>query len=412
MSRKPQPAKTGLKPPLLHHPKGHDRRVERQDSKIVMANETPGQDPLSVEWVSSLDAFTALEPEWTSAVSALPTAPLHLSFLWLSEWWRTFGADQQVHCLILRDRHGIAGLAPLMLELRRHGVMSVPVARLMGNDYSARSDLLILRREDEVLRAIIRHLDSFPWWYLNIGRTPSESKAVKGLTALSKTEFSHCAQARKFVLPVVAVDMDWEAYLQTKSRQFRRSARRSITKSGALKRRWFPHDFRDLEVLFRDIERISEKTWKHREGTSLASSAAAWTFYRRVMTAACRQGNLAVSLLYDGGTPVAFMFGVVFGGTLYGLKTGYDEGYASVGLGFRMLADLVRLGIADDRVQRLDLDCITSRSSWKQRWATEHQELVSLYFFRRSIMGSVLGQCYTAAKRWRGPANEYPDLAS
>ena len=30
MSRKPQPAKTGLKPPLLHRPKGHDLRFDHE----------------------------------------------------------------------------------------------------------------------------------------------------------------------------------------------------------------------------------------------------------------------------------------------------------------------------------------------------------------------------------------------
>jgi hypothetical protein len=42
MSRRPQPAKTGLKPPILHHPKGHDtNRGDRHATFQLQGLELP-----------------------------------------------------------------------------------------------------------------------------------------------------------------------------------------------------------------------------------------------------------------------------------------------------------------------------------------------------------------------------------
>ena len=352
-----------------------------------------------VEIVDSLAAFEKLENIWTATLEKAPGHGLHVSFSWLRAWWETFGADHRMCVMVVRADERVLALAPLMIERRRVGGVRIPVLRLIGNDISARSDIILVDRKVEAIDALVRAMLSLPWVWFRLGQIPQEAESL----ALLKTHVGRSFRAAELQHaldnPIISLEGSWAQYLAAKSRNFRRSLRRTDASAGKQVLREFPDDLDDWDRMVRDVERVSGETWKHRAGTSLAARTRDWEFYRRIMRAAGGEGRMRVAFLYEGDEPVAFVISIGHGDTLYALKTGYREASAESAPGVGVLAEWLEREFARGRWRAVDLDPVSSRGDWKLRWATRTERVVSYYLFRRTMVSTMVAAAYRG-KKW------------
>ena len=354
---------------------------------------------LTVEVVDSLAAFQDLEETWTATLEMATRHELHMSFPWLRAWWETFGADHRMCVMVVRAGERVLGLAPLMVETRRFGGLNIPVLRLIGNDASPRSDIILIDRKVEVIDALVRAMLSLPWVWFRVGHIPAQSESLALLKTHVGRSFGSVELQQGLVNAMIHVEGSWSEYLAGKSRNFRRSLRRTGATTGKQVLREFPDDLRDWDRMVRDVERVSGNTWKHRAGTSLVASARDWEFFRRIMRATDGEGRMRVAFLYEVDEPVAFVISVGHGDTLYALKTGYREASAASAPGVGVLAEWLEREFQRQRWRCVDFDLVTTHGDWKLRWATRTEAVVSYYLFRRTMVSTMVAAVYRA-KKW------------
>ena len=354
---------------------------------------------LRVQVVDSLAAFEDLEDTWTTTLSMAPRHELHMSFPWLRAWWQTFGSDHRMCVMVVRAGDRVLGLAPLMVETRRFSGVTIPVLRLIGNDASPRSDIILIDRKVEAIDALVRATLSLPWVWFRVGEIPEQSEALALLKTHVGRSFASVELQHALVTALISVEGPWSEYLAEKSRNFRRSLRRTGANAGKHVLREFPDDLPDWDRMVRDVERVSADTWKHRAGTSLVARARDWDFYRRIMRVTRGEDRMRVAFLYEADEPIAFVISVGHGDTLYALKTGYREASAASAPGVGVLAEWLEREFQRRRWRRVDLDRVTTHGDWKHRWATRTEAVVSYYLFRRTMVSTVVAAVYRG-KKW------------
>lgn len=360
---------------------------------------------MRVDVVRSLPDLLDLEEQWTAAVAQHPARTIHLSFPWLRAWWEAFGATRRMCLLVARAGDRVLGVAPLMIETRTVGWLKAPVLRLVGNDLSPRSDIVLVDRKADVMAAFVQTMATLPWLCFDFGQVPARSEALGLLTRHVGTDFASMQLRHAYRVAAVSLQGSWAGFLAGKSRNFRRSLRRAGLTAGAEVVRSFPEDFDEFDRMVGDVRRVSEETWAHREGTSLAASEPDWAFYERVMRTARDEGRLSVMFACEGAVPVAFLILVGHDDVLYALKTGYRESSGDSAPGLRLMAACLEREFVRQRWRRLDLDCMTTHSDWKHRWLTETEEVVSHYLFRRRSLSRAAAGLYRGKRwldRWRG----------
>ena len=162
--------------------------------------------------------------EWDQALRGSGACSLFLSHSWISHWIDAFAARQQLCILLVRDEQGITGFLPMMRTRYKLGPLGFQALRLLGNDYSQRSGLVILRHTAETLEALFHTLSDFEWQLFHLARIDSADPNIQ--TIIDNPIFSRTFKRRDYQLPIIDSSGNWNNYLQGQSAHFRRTLRR------------------------------------------------------------------------------------------------------------------------------------------------------------------------------------------
>lgn len=94
---------------------------------------SPLPEGCTLQWLEDIEQLQAIEAEW-QALAERTGAEVYLRPAWLLTWWRHFGTDRRLTCLILRREGRLAGLLPFAIETVRAGPLPLRLARLAGTD--------------------------------------------------------------------------------------------------------------------------------------------------------------------------------------------------------------------------------------------------------------------------------------
>ena len=85
---------------------------------------------LTVETITDERVFRALQAEWDDVVDRAQIGHPFLCHDWLRTWWECFGADAQLHLIVVRAGGRIVAIAPLLFErARMYGMPELPPQR-------------------------------------------------------------------------------------------------------------------------------------------------------------------------------------------------------------------------------------------------------------------------------------------
>jgi len=73
---------------------------------------------------------------------------------WIRTWWDSFGADRDLHIIVVRDEGRVVAIAPLMRESAIVYAFRCDAWRLLANDHTPRTDFIVADRHDEAYRSI------------------------------------------------------------------------------------------------------------------------------------------------------------------------------------------------------------------------------------------------------------------
>ncbi|GAB4561788.1 MAG: hypothetical protein Tsb0020_09530 [Haliangiales bacterium] len=195
---------------------------------------------------------------------------------------------------------------------------------------------------------------------------------------------SLCARIRlgpRTARHVARLDDGFSAYLGRRSRNVRRSLKRSLREAERV-----GIEFLQLEAddpagalaIYERILAVESRSWKGRTGVGI-NDGCLHGFYREMVPRLAERGLLRVSLARHDGRDIGYILGSVFLGTYRGLQFSYDAAYQRFSLGnlcqYHQIEALCREG-----VERYDLG---TDMDYKRRWADGTQETISLIVIRR-----------------------------
>jgi CelD/BcsL family acetyltransferase involved in cellulose biosynthesis len=331
-----------------------------------------------------------LSSTWES-LSAQGLCPnLFMSYPWVATWAEHLEAVA-APAVVVGYSHGDAvGIAPLFRG--KDGRIGFPIS---PNPMSLRGELIVGEAHGRDFGvAVLEHL----------GRTrrPLQLRGVpRG--SITYSCLADPGRSRAFIrhertvreAPYIDIGTSWEEYLATRPRKVVHEWERKIRKierAGGISVR--TREGEDVESLVGRFVDVEGRSWKEEHGSSIGQRGVA-SFYIKVARLAAERGWFLPFWLELDGRIIAFVYGFVFGGAYWAIKTSYDQEHAELAPGVRLFYEVIghtfRTGLAR-------FDFVGHRSRWTGEWATGWLEHVDVALYPRSPNGVVayLAECWAA----------------
>ncbi len=361
---------------------------------------------LQTEVISDPEQFAALGREWNDAVERAAVPHPFLTHEWVRTWWDCFGTDAQLRIVVVRDEGRIVAIAPLMLERTRIYGMPVRRMRLLQNDHTPRTDLIVVDRQVEAYRAI--------WEVLTAGRDEWDVLQLSQILRESPTLglFQQCAGEAGFATgtwassesPYLELSGTWEEYLASLGSKFRSNVRNRLTRLTQIGEPVMEvlDDGARILAAREDSMRLEASGWKEQEGTAINSDAAVQRFYARLAERAGAEGWLRLLFLTVNGTRIATSYGARYAGRLFLFKTGYDPAYAKCSP-FKVLTWFAVQASYAEGLREVDF--LGDTEPWKLEWTETRRGHDWLFVFSDTVRAKLLYrakfQVAPAVRQWR-----------
>jgi len=368
--------------------------VSRAPSPWQSAADTASAQRVAVTELRGRAAFEALGSEW-DALAARTDDQLFHRHAYLGCWLDHFAPRSTLRVLTGRNPEGRLVAALALLEVRRKQY-GMPVRQLVStsNEHSGRFDLLA-ESPHAAGAAFLAHLAKDSSWDVLSVTHVSEGGAAWGMLEAAwrsglPAGVWHSGQSPYVLLPPT---LEALAALKRKNRKTLRRKRRRLEERGrvTLER---VEGGEALDLWLEEGFRIERSGWKAKNGTAISQDPRTLGFYTALAHRAAAEGQLALYFLRLDGQPIAFQFGLAYGGRYLAMKPGYDEAYADVSPGQllteSLIEDCVRRGIRE-------LDLLGDDTPSKREWTHQARRHGWLFVFRDSLIGRAL---YSAKFRW------------
>ena len=305
---------------------------------------------------------------------------------WFKAWWEAFGHGTLELVTGIRD-----GRLAAVLPLARHrGALSAlanyhsPAFAPVAEDSRALREAMGAALAGNPRQVALPFLD----------RAGPATGALRDAAAGAGFRVLERTQQRT---PVVSLVGDWEGYLASLSRKFRKELRRQRRQLEGEHpvRLEIVEEAGELGPRVEESFRLEGSGWKEDAGTAIASQPQTRRFYEEVMGWAAATGTLRLCFLRVDDRPIAVDIALEDHGVRYLLKGGFDQAWARLSPGTRLLeAGLEQAFTA--RLSRVEIG--GGDDDYKLRWTREVRERVLIQAFPSTPLGLAGWTAYAHAR--------------
>jgi CelD/BcsL family acetyltransferase involved in cellulose biosynthesis len=265
-----------------------------------------------IEVVRDLNRFNALAPEWDRLVERWGVDRVFLSHSWFRTWWESFGADNELYVVTVRDGGELAAVAPLMRTRASIYGVKVNTIQAIYNPHTPRYDFIVAGNQDR------RFYDAIWKEVLETGgadavvltQIPQNSETIARMQELGRQADWLTGQWPSHASPFIPLAGGYEAFFGG----LKNGAKYNLTKRYARLRKKGPVDIEfvsdpaDINEALDDGLRIEAAAWKGREGTAIISDPTVADFYIRLARREANLGRLRLAFLRFRGKRIAFNY--------------------------------------------------------------------------------------------------------
>jgi CelD/BcsL family acetyltransferase involved in cellulose biosynthesis len=282
-----------------------------------------------------VDDLEDLRDEWAPVARA--SRNVFATWEWLATWWQHFGRDKQLAVGVARDADGVVrAIVPCYLWTTR----PVRIVRFLGHNSGAELGPICDPRDRGIAGKLLG-------W--TVERTACDLFLGEGLHPSAPWAEQLTARVqRRSPCPVLQLEYrDWDAYLGSRSANFRQQLRRKerklIREHGLEYRLVTGADRLDdhLDALFS----LHSARWQ--DGETLFLTDGGKHFHRRFARLAAREGWLRLWFLELDGHPAAAWYGFRFEGVETYYQLGRDPEWERASVGLLVVAHSIREAIGD-----------------------------------------------------------------
>ncbi|MDP8236312.1 MAG: GNAT family N-acetyltransferase [Candidatus Erginobacter occultus] len=362
---------------------------------------------LALKVFTEVAQLAELEADWERLIKQLPAPSPFISPRWIIPWLEVYGPEGEILVLAAYRKNELAGLCPLILRQGKFLRLPARLLEFAGSPLSDRMDMIIPERKEEVVELFWDYLWEVRsrWDVVRLGEIPAGSfnLTVTG-DLLRDRKIRHTFRTCS-ICPFILLDQDWEAYLQSRSKQFRKRVR------GDLKRIKRAGEVRLQEAkvadwkLFREISLDSPKA---RRGTSLFLRPGIDRFLPVFLEKFEEAGWLNCKLLTLDGEPIAYKLNFKFQNKIWLFNSSFRSSYGSLHPGYVIMALLIQDSIKNSF---REMDYLRGAEPFKYHYTNEiryHREII---VFNRAFRPDLLRALFavkTALKRLLGKETRLP----
>ena len=303
--------------------------------------------------ITTTDGLRQLRTDWNEVEAAGEPVNPFLSWDWQWGWWETFGADRDLHCLVVSEPGQIVGIVPLQAAASRPRMLSFGG----GLDLSDHLGFLFRPgRSREVAARSLEHLIvgsgrsaegslapvSLDLHYLQDGSPALEALRDAAVPAELRQELTQEA-----VSPQITLPRDFESYLSgCLNKKDRHELRRKLRRLDAERPGWTVVTQRELglEAALDAFFPILKASGPHK-AAFLTSEVEA--FIRGVCRQLEARGWLRLQFIEAGGQLIAATCGFTVSGTWHLYNSGYEPELAALSPGLICVAEGIKVAIEE-----------------------------------------------------------------
>jgi CelD/BcsL family acetyltransferase involved in cellulose biosynthesis len=301
-----------------------------------------------VEEITTADGLRRLRPDWNQVEAAGEPINPFLSWDWQWSWWEAFGADRELHCLVISEAEQVVGIVPLQCAAdgRRELLFGG------GVDLSDRLGFLFRpTRAAEVATSALEHL--FPGERPGIAATLDLHYLLDSspeLAALRRAaEQLELVQdlTQEEVSPQVTLDHDFEGYLTERlNKKDRHELRRKLRRLQIEQPDWSLVSQADLglEEAIDAFFPILLASGPHKVEFLTPEVEA---FIRGVCRSFQERGWLRIQFIKTDGRLTAATLGFTVSDTWHLYNSGYQPEAAALSPGLLCVAEGIRVAIEE-----------------------------------------------------------------
>jgi CelD/BcsL family acetyltransferase involved in cellulose biosynthesis len=341
-----------------------------------------------VQFLTGTHDFAQLAEQWDRLHAQSPTASVFNSWIWLYQWWQTYGGHRPLRLLVALEGGEAVGMLALYIQTVELMGRPVRLLRLVGTGGDTYPDdlgpVLVAERENEVARKLaeaalcigdvdvlaISDIDPRSRFPSALEEAAADGGHARVVTACERIAYTDLAPT-------------WEQFLKTLTSDRRtriRSARRKAQAAHAM--RFFVWD--DAARLDRALDRLVElhrARWDAAGGSDSFASAQYVDFHRNVIKATFARGWLRLYCLELDGETAAITYCYRFRNRVYLMQAGFDPAKAKSNPGKVLLGYALEHAIGEGNQV---FDFLRGEHRYKDQLATGHRTTLCVRVFRRT----------------------------
>jgi CelD/BcsL family acetyltransferase involved in cellulose biosynthesis len=380
--------------------------LEQKDTATITLSKPMPK--LRCELITEFEQLEQLSSDWDRLWKSDPAGEIFQSFAWARAWWRAYGSQYALHCLVVYDNDTMIGILPLVRDQDGLQFLGAPQA-----DYS---DILCEEaRAPEVLATAFSALyDLDQWRECRLEHLPSDSRVARswrssprGLRRYSCLVFGYYCQT----IMVPADNPDLLSKIARKKKMRRHLNK--FAKLGVVK-------FRFLDTRFEAREHLRHFFRYHARRRILVGESGGRNLptFQRLLEGLVDEldpkNELRFSTVEVNGRPVAYHFGFDTAGKFTLYQQAFDANAWDYHPGNVLLHYM--LLYASQKGAR-EFDFTIGVEPYKTRYTNCIKQTLTLYLERRTTRGlvrcfwrAIQGWLYQKAVDVRACFQQYPPI--